>query len=325
MITFLSSFSDSFLLAILAWPFLAAALTLPILIIQYRKYNKFIPGRAVLTYLFILYGLGLVSFTLYPMPDNPAEFCRAYALSPQLVPFTFIADIRVDGMSAVLQVVMNIAFFVPLGVFARVLFGWRFATTLLVAVATSLTIELAQLTGVFGLYPCSYRLFDVDDLMMNTFGATVGYALARIIPRRELERAGKQDAVRSAGLLRHIVALVVDQSAATALNIFAILAAYVLFGNDTALALRDAVYIAALVAVHGFIPYLARGWSLGGRLVRLNHDDHGRPFLRRTLFYVLRTGLILSLFLTDGPVTTLIIVATLIIWLKWKKLPYQII
>ena len=45
----------------------------------------------------------------------------------------------------------------------------------------SLTIELAQLTGLFFTYPGSYRLFDVDDLIMNTIGGFLGTVLANNI------------------------------------------------------------------------------------------------------------------------------------------------
>ena len=45
----------------------------------------------------------------------------------------------------------------------------------------SLTIELAQLTGLFFIYPGSYRLFDVDDLMLNTLGGFTGTVLANYV------------------------------------------------------------------------------------------------------------------------------------------------
>ena len=45
----------------------------------------------------------------------------------------------------------------------------------------SLAIELAQLTGLFFIYPGSYRLFDVDDLMLNTLGGFAGTVLANFV------------------------------------------------------------------------------------------------------------------------------------------------
>lgn len=326
MLGFLSTFSTSFLAALLVWPFLAAFLTLPILIAQYRKYNKFIFSRAVMTYLFVFFSLGLISFTLYPMPDNPAEFCKAYALSPQLIPFNFIANIQAEGQRAILQIVMNIIFFLPLGVFARLLFRWKILPTILLSLGLSLAIETAQLTGVFGLYPCSYRLFDVDDLFFNTLGGIGGYALAMVIPQRELEKAEKNDVMRRAGLLRYAVAFVIDQILVTASFIFAILAVYLVFGNDIALNLREIVYAGAFLVLHTFIPYLAKGWSIGGKFVRLNHDDKQRPVFQRLLFYTLRTLFIaIFTFPFNGVIPLLAVLLLVVMWVRWKKLPYQIV
>ena len=326
MLSFLSSFSASFLVAILIWPFLAAALTLPILIMQYRRYNKVSFSHSVLIYAFILYALGLVSFTLYPMPDDPIAFCAAYQLSPELNPLKAIIDIRTEGMSAVLQLVMNIAFFVPFGVFARILFGWKFWSSVLGSFALSLMVETAQLTGAFGLYPCSYRLFDANDLVVNTLGGMVGYGVALLIPKRELERAEKHDVVRKAGLLRTLVAFIIDQIVVAGTSIAVLLAVYLFISNDIAMELRDWVMIGVLVVVHVFVPYVMRGWSIGSRMVRFNHDDTGRSFTRRTLFYVLRGVYVWLLAMPpDEIVTLLVIVLTLLTWWKWKKLPYQII
>lgn len=54
---------------------------------------------------------------------------------------------------------------------------WRGALGL--AVVLSGGAELAQLTGLFGLYPCTFRTFEVDDLIFNISGLLVGFALMR--------------------------------------------------------------------------------------------------------------------------------------------------
>lgn len=65
----------------------------------------------------------------------------------------------------------------------------------LAGLATSLAIELTQLIGVWGLFPCAHRLFDVDDLLLNTAGATLGSLVALPVVamlrerRRRLPRA----------------------------------------------------------------------------------------------------------------------------------------
>lgn len=76
--------------------------------------------------------------------------------------------------------------------------------------AVSLLIETAQLTGIFHLYPCSYRLFDVDDLIWNTLGALLGYAVAalanRALPRRDID----EGIVTEPGFVRRCVAFCID-------------------------------------------------------------------------------------------------------------------
>lgn len=48
---------------------------------------------------------------------------------------------------------------------------------------TSLLYEVTQLTGLFFIYPRPYRIFDVDDLIINTLGALVGYLIVPSISR----------------------------------------------------------------------------------------------------------------------------------------------
>ena len=37
------------------------------------------------------------------------------------------------------------------------------------------------MSGLYGIYPRPYRLFDVDDLLMNTLGAVVGYGVGKVM------------------------------------------------------------------------------------------------------------------------------------------------
>lgn len=328
MLQYMANFTPSFLLALLLWPFAALALTIPILIIQYRRFNKLNWRRAIAVYLFIFYLLGLVCFTLYPFPENTLAFCRENNLLPQLRPLQFISDTRTDGLSAVLQVVMNFVFFLPMGVFMRLLFRTKLRTAFLVSLGGSILIETAQLAGVFGLYPCSYRLFDVDDLMLNTLGGVSGYLVAKLVPQHELETAEHGDYVRQAGLIRHTIALLIDTAASTILSMLILTALYLTVGTDSTMAIRDGVPFVSVTLVFGVLPLLMKGWSLGGVLVRLNHDDQQRRALRRIVYYTVRT-LIAFLIITPLPgwqwLRWLIVLAILIVWRKQHKLPHQFI
>jgi hypothetical protein len=86
----------------------------------------------------------------------------------------------------------------------------------------SLFFELTQLTGLFFLYLRPYRLFDVNDLMLNTLGGVCGYFLytrflkglpnTREIDARSLERS------RRVGFTRRLVALLVDSLLVSAIG-----------------------------------------------------------------------------------------------------------
>lgn len=328
MLTYLSSFSSSFLIALLIWPFLAVALTIPILIVQYRRYNGLRPRRALAIYLFIFYVLGLVTFTLYPLPADSATFCQTYHLVPQLNPLGFIGDIQSDGMHAILQIAFNLVFFIPLGLFLRLLFRVRLLTTIIVSVLASLLIEMAQLTGIFGIYPCSYRLFDVDDLMINAVGGIIGYCIGYLLPRGELAVASRDEVVRQPGIVRSLTAFLIDGITLIALYIVVILAIYLMFGKGVAMNARDYLPMASLIVLYGLVPYVCRGYSFGSVLVRLNLDDRKRNWWRRLLYYVARVVLVIFILLPPFNNTTLSVLAVvlvLLVWWRHHKLPYQLI
>ena len=41
--------------------------------------------------------------------------------------------------------------------------------------------EITQITGIYGIYNCPYRIFDVDDLLLNSTGALFGFIIAPVI------------------------------------------------------------------------------------------------------------------------------------------------
>ena len=46
----------------------------------------------------------------------------------------------------------------------------------------AIIFELTQLSGLYFIYPRSYRLADVNDLINNTVGGMVGYWLTPLLP-----------------------------------------------------------------------------------------------------------------------------------------------
>ena len=156
----------------------------------------------------ILYLAGLLIFTLLPLPSDPVAACAAIIHWDNYVPFgsfVAVADQFRDGESLrgtlyALSILLNIALFVPLGALAETTWrmrrapegapadGSRLARSIphrrvlawvAIGCAVSCLIELTQYTGLFGVVPCTYRVVDIDDVIMNTLGT---YAGVRLLP-----------------------------------------------------------------------------------------------------------------------------------------------
>ncbi|GAB6991135.1 VanZ family protein [Paenibacillus pini] len=108
--------------------------------------------------------------------DSPGHILRQLQDRANLVPFHEISD-GFSNMTRtrMVNLVGNIAIFMPLGILLPLLFGNRkmFFNVMLVAVLFSLSLETAQLVLSMG-------TFDVDDLILNTSGALLGYVLYTI-------------------------------------------------------------------------------------------------------------------------------------------------
>ncbi|MBF4636102.1 VanZ family protein [Agreia pratensis] len=85
-----------------------------------------------------------------------------------LVPLSF------QGPSAVVDAVLNVGVFIPLGLLL-VAAGVRFSVALLIGLLLSVGIELSQYLAQVG------RTADVNDLLTNTAGTVLGWAVGAAI------------------------------------------------------------------------------------------------------------------------------------------------
>lgn len=179
---FLLHFSASFKLTLILWPLFSMLFTAPFIVDRLIRRQRITWSYAISSYMLVLYAIGLLCFTLYPIPDNPIIYCSAHSVTPQITPFHWIIDMLHHSILVVAeQLIANIIFFVPLGAFVFIYFHKTLSSAILWGFVFSWVIEITQLTGDYGIYPCSYRLFDVDDLVMNTLGATIGYLIAKAV------------------------------------------------------------------------------------------------------------------------------------------------
>lgn len=174
--------------ALLAGGVLFAVLFVPIVVSQYRRWGgwngKRLAGAAAAS----VYGVALATYTWLPLPPRTLDYCAQHASTANFVPFHSVGDIvrASEGLSVVdaltsftfLQVFFNVVLFVPLGIIVRRILNRGIGTAVLAGLATTVFIEATQYTGLWGIYPCAYRVADVDDVIANTLGALVGALIA---------------------------------------------------------------------------------------------------------------------------------------------------
>ncbi|RYB93660.1 hypothetical protein EUA93_04390 [Nocardioides oleivorans] len=285
----MQGFDASTILAIGLGLALVPVLTIPYVAWSYRHGVTGL-GHAAICVAGAVYAMTLWTFTIVPLPTRSELSCTSPP-TPQLVPFASLTYVDWSAGAALLtdpmlvQIVRNIVLFVPLGMLLRHLFGWRTRTIGLVGLGTSLLIETTQLTGNWWIYPCAYRLADVDDLISNTSGALVGVLLAPLlarIPGQEVSDARRAVAVRPR---RRLVGMLVDwlsvQIASTTLVVVIFVVAAQL-GHDLDPA-TDAITAActagSAIVLLLVVPLVGGSGTLGQRLafLRTVRPDATRP------------------------------------------------
>lgn len=256
---------------------LAALLFAPLVAAEHRRHGELRVGVALLRFATTLYAVALASYVLLPFPGDGA--CHP----PQWQPF---AGLRDPAMWP--QFGCNVALFVPLGALLR----RGPVAAAVTGGAVSVFVELTQLTGLWFLRPCPYRVFDVDDLLANTAGALLGGFLAPLLRRVPTTARDRPAAPRPVRASRRLLGMCCDLLLLWWLGVAGARGAQLLLWlTGTALgpwwaatALWFAPAVVLLVAT-----LLGGGSSLGQHAVRLRARAPGRP--RRAALLRWTTGL----------------------------------
>ena len=166
-------------------PFIALIFALPYTVYGYVRTKIVDVWKCTYLYIFCLYFLCAYFVTWLPLP-TAETLAKLKPMSEfiQLVPFQSFLDIERKTLLRDLAIILfNVAMTMPLGYFLREFFHVSLKKTILLGFLTSLLYEVTQLTGLFFIYPRAYRIFDIDDLMINTLGAYLGYVVAPLIAR----------------------------------------------------------------------------------------------------------------------------------------------
>lgn len=286
-------------LALLICPFIAIVITVPFVVVQYRKTKVINVIRCANFYLLIFFTLCAYFVTMLPFPTFE-EIKKIRGPYIQLIPFYCIYDFfKNSGLvisdwktvipafsgGIMIGIVFNILMLVPSGFFLRRLYNLKMREILLIGFMISLIFEFTQLSGLFGIYPHPYRVFDVDDLIQNTFGMVVGAQLSFVW---RLFKAPSHITIRQGGevsLRRRFIADIIDE---LILNIILLIVIYFSKKNIVFFAIHPLksfpLYFELIMLLNlglGLIVYLGKGQSLGMKLMglRLRDMNGNRPEL----------------------------------------------
>ena len=315
----MSQYLEALRQAMVIYPMIVVLFTVPYIAWSYHKYGSVLSLRVLVVYSFLLYLLCVYCLVILPLP-TPEKAAALHGHKAQLIPFSFLADIvkqaeiqpgqpaswlHIFTGSAFWTTIFNLFMTMPFGIYLRYYFCYHWRKTLRLSFLLSLFFELTQLSGWYGtstaaaqlsglyfVYPGSYRLFDVDDLIVNTAGSMIGFALAgpvsRLLPtRQELDTVSFQRGA-SISFTRRVFAFLADMACLTfASGILAVVV--VSFGITLSIQWMPVLFI----AYFGLLPILLHGQTPGKRLTRMRivqRNDNTAHWYQ----YFLRYGLLIA-------------------------------
>ena len=167
-------------------PGLIPAVPLAVIALVFCLVRKYPRGRTVYWTLFAAYAGFVIGETILNPATVPDMERRV-----NLVPFRDLIYYTRRRLSWYFwQALLNIVLFVPYGVFIKI--GRKnLGVSALIGFASSLVIEVVE-------YITGRGIFDVDDIILNTLGAVIGYLLAALFfrirdKRREEGRVQTED------------------------------------------------------------------------------------------------------------------------------------
>lgn len=277
----MSVYSIPIKFAIITFPFIAFILTIPFLIYQYRKYGAIPILKSIIFYSFILYLITAYYMVILPLPS--IEYVKKLNTPyTQLVPFQFIKDItatvsfdvtnfkdiiNIFSHSTIYVVVFNFILTLPFGVYLKYYFNKKWYQTIIYSFLFSLFFELTQLSGLYGIYPRPYRLFDVDDLIINTLGGFFGHLITPLLTiflptQKELENISYKKGEKVT-LLRRGLAFLIDVFFITLINV---IVSILLYSSKL-------FFYSGLISIliyYIFVPLIGNGKTIGKKILRLD-------------------------------------------------------
>ena len=278
-------YSTSILTAIIVLLFIGFFTAVPWAIHSYRKYGFLSFWTSFVMFSFIFYALSAYFLVILPLPEV-RDTCAIQSLDTQhyqLIPFYFIYEILQGSYivwsdpstyinfvrhSSFLPAFLNLLILLPLGVYMKYFRGKTMTVKrmFIVGFSVSLFFETTQITGLYGIYTCPYRLFNVDDLILNTLGSVIGFLIAPIIlallPSQE-QVLEKSNRVFKEGVVRplpQLLAILVDYI------VVRLIVSTFFNGDDPVVNLLSMTL--GLFVLQFLVPLITKGSTLGTKILR---------------------------------------------------------
>lgn len=280
------TYTEAIKTAILIFPLISFLFTIPFILKQYHKYGSINKLRTLIIYSFILYLITIYFLVILPLPTKE-QLLNMKPLKANLIPFNFINNLIKESpfiinkpnthLKAILHpsfytVIFNILMTIPFGIYLKYYYKYSFKKVATFSFLLSLFFEITQVTGLYFIYPRAYRLFDVDDLIMNTLGGIIGYYLAllveKILPSRdEIDKKSLLVGQKVSGL-RRITLFFLD------------LTIYLTFHTITIFIINYSwIKYITIPIYYVVLPYIWNNQTLGGKFLNIKHTFPNYPFL----------------------------------------------
>lgn len=321
----MNNYIETIKIAVMIFPFIAFIVSIPFILIQYHKFGSLSFLRGLIIYSFTLYLICAYFLVILPLPKI-SQVSLLTTPRMQLIPFNFIFDFikhtsfNIKEIHTYLIAIKESYFFVPIynvfltlpfGIYLRYYFRCNLKKTIMLTFILSLFFELTQLSGLYFIYPRGYRLFDIDDLILNTLGGTIGFFLSaillKILPKKEkIDLASKERGKKISGF-RRTVTFLLD------LFLFLIIYGFVVFFIKS-----KYIFYLILLLYYFIIPIFLNSSTLGEKFLNMQILDNSnkknilRLILRRLLFLLIYLIVPYSIFYCIGNIKNSEIIKELI-------------
>lgn len=315
--------------AFLFFLLIAFLISIPFILLQYHKYGSISVLKSLIIYSFVLYLICAYFLVILPLPPIE-EVQNLTTKTTQLIPFSFVIDfiketsfnikipstyVKALSESCFYVPIYNIFLTLPFGMYLRYYFKCNLKQTCLYTFLLSLFFELTQLTGLYFIYPRGYRLFDVDDLMLNTLGGLLGYVIAKtftkILPNREKINENAIEKGKIISGFRRTTTFILD---------LFILGIILLLTN---LFTKNKYIIILIIVLYYFLlPLFLKGSTLAEKFLNITVVDYNNKYsimrllLRRimfTLIYIVIPILLFKIRINNDYFNTILRILTIIL------------